>query len=226
MTRQSVGTIGVLDKSLLVVEAVASGATTTGEVITATGLSKPTAHRLVGALSDHGLVRRDAAGRLVLGLRWIAYGQVAALAWPLLEIIRPVLEWLADATGESVQVYVRDGDERLCVDAVESTEELRTTVPVGARLPLDRGSAGRLLSDRPGGGDSTSIRRHWAESVEERAPGVASVSASFVVDGALAAISVSGPIERTTRTPGERYGDLVVTAADRIERLAAAAGRT
>ncbi len=209
---------------MLVVEAVASGATTTGEVIAAAGLSKPTAHRLVGALGDHGLVRRDAAGRLVLGLRWIAFGQLAASAWPLLEIVRPVLEWLADATGESVQVYVRDGEERLCVDAVESAEELRTTVPAGARLPLDRGSAGRLLSGAGvSGGDSSSTRRHWAESVEERAPGVASVSAPFVVDGELAAISVSGPIERTSRSPGERYGDLVVAAADRIEQLAAAA---
>lgn len=215
----------MLDKSLLVVEAVASGATTTGAVIAATGLSRATAHRLVSALSGHGLLRRDADGGLVLGLRWIAYGQVAALAWPLLEVIRPVLEWLAEATGESVQVYVRDGDERLCVDAVESTEELRTTVPVGARLPLDRGSAGHILSRPPSGADATSIRRHWVESVEERAPGVASVSAPFLVDGEPTAISVSGPIERTGRSPGERYGELVVAAADRIEQLAAAAGR-
>ena len=54
----------------------------------------------------------------------------------------------------------------------------------------------------------------WIESIGEREPGVASVSAPVHVDGQLvAAVSVSGPIERLTRTPGERFGPAVVEAA-------------
>ena len=57
----------------------------------------------------------------------------------------------------------------------------------------------------------------WAESVEERELGVASVSAPVYLDGAVvAAVSVSGPIERTTRSPGARYGALVVEAATAV----------
>jgi DNA-binding IclR family transcriptional regulator len=58
------------------------------------------------------------------------------------------------------------------------------------------------------------------ESVEERAPGVASVSAPVRgADGSvLAAVSVSGPVGRTSRQPGRRYGEALLAAAAAVER--------
>ena len=122
---------------------------------------------------------------------------------------------LRDATAESVQLFVRDGDERVCIVALQSPHGLRTIVPLGARLPLGVGSAGRVLLGEGGSGN-------WIESVEEREAGVASVSAAVrdprgVV---IAAVSVSGPIERTSRAPGDRYGAAVMAAARRIELAA------
>jgi DNA-binding IclR family transcriptional regulator len=74
---------------------------------------------------------------------------------------------------------------------------------------MDKGSAGRVLSGDPG-----ALALGWTASVEERELGVASVSAPVFLDGAVvAALSVSGPIERTTRSPGELYAALVVEAA-------------
>src|SRR5205085_8030926 len=61
-------------------------------------------------------------------------------------------------------------------------------------------------------------RRGWVQSVEERERGVASVSAPVRRDGAVvAAVSVSGPIERTTRSPGRKYAAATVAAARRVE---------
>lgn len=210
--------MGVLDKSVLVLDAVADGATALAEVAERSGLPKATAHRLVVALEAHGLLRREAGG-LALGLRLIALGRRAADAWPLARAAAPALEWLRDATGESVQLFVRSGDRRLCVASLESAEELRTIVEVGALLPLDRGSGGRALIADVGSG-SPSKPRPLVESVEERAPGVASVSAAATVDGARVAVSVSGPVERMTRHPGRRFGSKLRRAADRIEASA------
>lgn len=205
----------MLDKSVAVLDAVAAaGPSTLADVVVATGLSRATAHRLAVALEQHGLLRRDGAGRFVLGLRLMALGRAAASAWPLAEAAEPVLAELRDATGESVQLYVRDGHDRLCVASLESPHELRTIVETGARLPLAVGSAGHLLVDGPPAG------RGWVESVEERAPGVASVSALATVDGLRLAVSVSGPVERTTRRPGRRYGAAVAAAAARLGALA------
>ena len=64
-------------------------------------------------------------------------------------------------------------------------------------------------------------RRGWAQSVGEREPGVASVSAP--VRGAtgrvVAAVSVSGPIERLGRQPGRAHGTAVVAAANRLSEF-------
>ena len=209
----SVSGVGVLDKAMAVLAAVEDAPRSLAELVDATGLSRATAHRLARALEVHGLVRRTPDGRFAVGPR------LDAVALP--ELARPALEALSHATGESVQLFVRRGDRRLCVAALESPNELRTIVPVGAFLPLDRGSAGKVLSE-----DAAVLRRGWAESVAEREPGVASVSAP-VVDGegrVRAAVSVSGPIQRTTRAPGRRYAKAVMAAARQVE--AALAGVT
>jgi DNA-binding IclR family transcriptional regulator len=175
-------------------------------LVAATGISRPTAHRLAVALEAHGMLRRDGEGRFALGPRVLALGQAAAATYPL-----------RDATGESVQLYVRDGDQRVCVASLESPHGLRTIVAAGAMLPLDVGSAGAVLRE-----DADALARGWAESVAQREAGVASVSAPVLAgDRVMAAVSVSGPIERVSRSPGERYAAAVTAAARRIERDAA-----
>jgi DNA-binding IclR family transcriptional regulator len=200
--------VGVLDKAMSVLDALEAGPRSLADLVQATGLSRATAHRLASALTVHGLVGRDSGGRFCVGPR---------LARPdLATVASPALDRLREATGESVQLYIRRGEHRLCVAARESPHGLRTIVPVGALLPLEVGSAGRVLS-----GDG----QGWVQSVEERQRGVASVSAPVHgPDGAVvAAVSVSGPIERTTRAPGRRYARAVMAAAREIEEALAQA---
>jgi DNA-binding IclR family transcriptional regulator len=210
----SLSGVGVLDKAMAVLAAVEPGPRSLADLVRATGLSRATAHRLAVALEAHGLVRRDDEGRFSLGLRLIGLGHAAAEAIPGWLDARPALAWLQDQTGESVQLFVRDGDVRVCVESLEAPHELRTIVPVGARLPLDRGSGGRVLGQPPGPAGG------WVESVAEREPGVASVSAPVVDPSGrvVAAVSVSGPIDRLTRNPGRRHGPAVEEAARRIAR--------
>ncbi|MDQ3386691.1 MAG: IclR family transcriptional regulator [Actinomycetota bacterium] len=216
--------VGVLDKSVAVLSFLAAGgAASLAEVVDGTGLARPTAYRLLSALESHHLVaRRD--GRYLLGLRLLSWGNRAA-GVGLVERARPVLERLRDATGESTQLYVREGDHRVCVASMERATGLRDTVPVGAVMMLSHGSAGKVLLAWPkdgtvnGGTEFEKLRsRGWAESVAEREAGVASVSAPvFGPDAKLqAAVSASGPISRLGESPGERLASHVVTAAREI----------
>ena len=217
----SVSGVGVIDKAVVVLAAIEEAPRSLGDLVRETGFSRATAHRLAVALEVHGLVRRDDEGRFTLGVRLIALGRAAAEAFPLADAALPALAALRDETAESVQLYVRDGDRRVCIAALESPHGLRTIVAMGASLPLDVGSAGRILS-LSGDDDPSPDGREWAESMGEREAGVASVSAGVrTADGTVvAAVSVSGPIERTTRRPGERYGEAVLAAARRIEQAA------
>lgn len=207
--------VGVIDKAARLLGAVEAGPLDLTSLIVATGLPRATAHRLAVSLEAHGLLRRDGEGRFAPGLRLMALGRAAAAALRLPDVARPVLEALRDRTGESAQLYVRDGDTRVCVMSLESPHGLRTIVPVGASLPLGVGSAGHVLAD---GADPDS---GWIDSVAEREAGVASVSAPVrSADGqVIAAVSVSGPIDRIGREPGARHGDAVVAAAFEVEAL-------
>jgi DNA-binding IclR family transcriptional regulator len=225
----------VLDRCVSILAAVEAGARSFTAIVTATGLTRSTAHRLIQALEGHGvLVNVDGLG-YALGPRLLALATTAVRDLPLRELAHPALERLARSTGESAQLYVRDGDRRVCIDAVESERELRTIVEVGASLPLDKGSAGKVflawgteldrirLAEGVGRLDqqvATTRRRGWADSVAEREPGVASVSAPVFApgDALLAAVSVSGPASRLGRLRATRYAPAVVEAAREIER--------
>jgi len=207
----SVTGVGVLDKSVLVMRSVAERPLNLNELQAATGLPRATAHRLAAALVQHGWLRRDHDGRFDLGLDLASLGRIAAARFPLGARSLPVLRSLRDATGESVQLFVVDGDQRRCVVSLQSPHGLQWIVPEGVLFPLGRGSAGRVLN-----GERSVIG--WIESIEEREAGVASVSAAVRDnDGAvIAAVSVSGPVERLSRKPGERWGAAVSTAAEQI----------
>ncbi len=224
--------VGVLDKAVLVLNALEAGPASLAQLVQATGLARPTAHRLACALEHHRIVSRDTQGRFVLGPR-LSELSTAAGEDRLLAVAGPVLVQLRDLTGESAQLYRRQGDERVCVAAAERASGLRDTVPVGSALPMTAGSAAQILlaweePDRLHRGlrgakfTATTLsgvrRRGWAHSVAEREQGVASVSAPVRGAGGkvIAAISVSGPIERLTRSPGRLHAGAVVAAAERI----------
>ncbi|HMK97372.1 MAG TPA: IclR family transcriptional regulator [Acidimicrobiales bacterium] len=211
--RDSVPGAASLGKAVSVLDHLArAGPSTLSQLVGALGLPRATLHRLASAMVRYELVDKGPSGAYRLGPLLVELGRLAAQSRPsLAQAAAPALGRLRDRTGESVQLFVAEGGRRVCIVSLQSPHSLRTIVPVGAALPMDKGSAGRALS---GGGWQ---ERGWVESVEEREVGVASVSAPVFLDGSVvAAVSVSGPIERTTRSPGERYGALVAGAAQEI----------
>jgi len=221
--------VQTLDRSVAILDAIAAhGPCALADLTAATGLARPTAHRLAVALERHALVVRDDAGRFCLGARLVGWGAAAGAALALVEPARAVLARLAAQTGESAQLYVREGDQRVCVATHERPAGLRDTVPLGAVMPLTKGSGGRVLlawapdRDRfPVGAEELADvrRRGWAATVGEREAGVASVSAPVRIgEPVVAAIGVSGPVERLGTDPGARFADAVVAAAAELAR--------
>ncbi|MBA2310876.1 MAG: IclR family transcriptional regulator [Pseudonocardiales bacterium] len=224
--------IGVLDKAVGVLRATAKEPCGLSELCERTGLPRATAHRLAVGLEVHGLLHRGSDGRWRPGptLAELAAGGVD----PLLEAASSVLPRLRDITGESVQLYRREGSQRVCVAAAEPSSGLRDTVPVGSRLPMTAGSGAKVLAAWAEPALQRAIlaeatfgervlldvrRRGWAQSVAERESGVASVSAP-VRDGSgqvVAAVSVSGPVDRIGRRPGVRWAADLLAAAEALQ---------
>ena len=220
--------VGVLDRAMTLIELLTDGPRTLRWLSAESGLPRPTAHRLLVALEVHGLVARDDSGAFRLGPRLTELAFRADPALDLAALAGPVLARLHEATGESVQLYVRSGDQRLCIAARDAGTGLRDSVPVGALLPLAAGSGGKVLLawaadadrfDAAPASELAAIRaRGWAASVAEREPGVASVSAPVLLpDGTLAAaVCVSGPVSRLGQAPGRRLSTPVIAAAGEL----------
>ena len=210
----SVSGVGVLDKAFVVLNALVARPLSLSESVEATGIPRATCHRLLSALEHHGAVRRNNEGLNCLGPTLAGLGRGAAVQFPFLERAREIATEIRDRTGESVQVFIAETDGRRCVISLESPNGLRWIVPEGSLFPLSRGSAGKVLSAK-------TAPTTWVESVEERVKGVASVSAPILdADGhVIAAISISGPLERMSRTPGAKFGTVVVRGAKTLSQF-------
>jgi len=236
--------VGVLDRSMAILDAVQAGSRTHASIVRATGFPRTTTHRLLKSMEAHGLLEFVGGYGYRLGPRLLKIAASALQEPSLRDIGHPALERLAANTGESAQLFVASLGERVCVDSVESSSELRTFVKVGAILPMWAGSAGKaflawmspsarqeLVANARSLTPATPTRerltqqlatvkaRGWASSAGERQEGVGSVSAPVFgpVGELVAVVSISGPISRVSRIGAKRYAPAVMTAAREVE---------
>ena len=118
---------------------------TLGQVRSALAMPKSSTHRLLSELAGLGIVRRTHDGRYSLGPRLLYWGEAAAETFDLRAIAEPAMRRLRDEIGESVHLYIRDEDTRICIAAVEARHELRPFIQLGRPLPLRAGAAGKVL---------------------------------------------------------------------------------
>lgn len=228
--------MSVLEKASQLIDAlgIAGEPVSLAHVRSVLGTPKSSTHRLLSDLAALGIVRRTDDGRYSLGPRLLYWGEAAADTFDIRAVAEAPMRRLRDALGESVHLYVRDHDTRICIAAVEARHELRPFIQLGRPLPLRAGAAGKLLlafaeddiqgaeladaaadgkrlPNAPGADlrdQLASIRRErWATSVGEREEGV-SAAATPVVDGrgrVVAALCISAP---TARLPESRFKDL------------------
>lgn len=238
--------MGVLDRAIAILDAVQHGASSHAAVVRTTGMPRTTAHRLLKALEEHGLLAYVGGRGYRLGPYLLQLAASSLHEMPLAAVAHPALERLAATTGESSQLWVASIDGRVCVDAVQSQSELRAIVEVGTELPMTAGSAGKVFMafaptdeareqmvgragavtpNTPTGEDLERDlfhirRRGWAFSSGEREPGVGSVSAPIfgIYDVVVAVVSVSGPSTRINRIGSRRYAPAVMETAREIQR--------
>lgn len=183
-----------------------------------------TVQRILGVLSERGFAARSADG-YTAGPAALAVAHAFMVTNPLSVLAQPVLQQLAANTGFTASIYVRVENSRVLIARVESDHPLSYVLPVGERLPLHLGGAGKtilaemndaeiadavagvaeiahadgsVLSKADLSSQLEQIRRDgYAFSISERLFGIASVTAPVrAQDGTLTAVlGVTGPAE-------------------------------
>jgi IclR family KDG regulon transcriptional repressor len=212
-------------------------------------LGKSTVHRLLTTLVGEGLVEKNpTTGAYRLGLVMYELGQAVRVHMDLHAAVGPVLEALREETRESCQVGVLDGHEVVYVDRLESSQSLRLFTETGRRVPVHTTSSGKVLLAHLSPDELDAVldvapltrmtarsitdpavlrdelaqirARGWAEAVEEREVGIASVAAPVVGEAGevVAAISIGAPAARMGAAQRKRLSAVIVEAGEAASR--------
>ena len=134
-------------RALAVVRILAAGRETglpLAEVIQATGLTRPTVHRIVHALIEEGIVERsEKTGRYAIGTQVPELALARPSRFPLLAAADEVLRRTSRQVGDTLFLTVRTGNDTLCVDRRIGAYPIQVlSIEIGARRPLGVSSAG------------------------------------------------------------------------------------
>lgn len=143
--------LGVTGKAFSVLEVVSLNPEPTkmAEVIRGTGMTKPTAHRVVNMLLEMGFLERDSLDRGFIegsGLVDLAYRTLAAAAPRSLR--HSILQGISEQVGETVNFGVLNGGEVIYLDRVEAKWPLGLRFDAGSRVPAHCTAIGKLLLSR------------------------------------------------------------------------------
>jgi IclR family transcriptional regulator, acetate operon repressor len=216
------------------------------ELAQRTGLTVSTAHRLARTLTDAGLLLQDPrTERYQLGPTLVVLGRKAERRLGYRHAL-PLLEELANTTGESINLGIRAGNEVRVVLDVMSRQPLRFNQESGSRVPLHVSAMGKCLLAAVGDieeqigrlgdlvqathrtiTDRDQLRaelelvreRGWALNDEERNPGVRAIAAPVLQPGSgvIGAIAIQGP---TVRLPDDRLPELAALLSKTADRVA------
>lgn len=221
--------MSVLEKASLILDAVAdsSGDATLTSIAQRLGQPRSSTHRLLSELVQLGVLFRVGTANYVPGPRLSRWAEVASGDADIVRVSKRIMGRLRDEVGESVHLYVRQRDRRVCVAAVEGNYELRHFTEVGKPLPLAVGASGKvLLAFADPGAQAQELRRvarepltsraltadelkaqlavirgtEWSMSFGEREEGLAAAAVPIRDRTGVvhAALSISGPTARLT----------------------------
>lgn len=195
---------GVLDRSAAILTLLQGQPMTAAEVCRQLGYSKSTTYRLLTDLRTHRFLVRDSAGLLWLG-PFPGRRSIATTS--------SMLKSLQSRTGESVQLWIRAGEDRVCVRNVEANHELRVSRSVGTVLPLVDGGSGALALCGPGN------PAEFYATKQARVAGTASASVAFTVGTVVFALCVSYPLTREPENVAGAFRTLLTQAAGELQSL-------
>ena len=147
LQKPHVKTVTALERGLAVLGCFRAGVgeLSNGDIAQQTGIPKSTVTRLVATLVSHGYLRQAReTGRFALGAGVVAPAQAFFAGLDIRSIARPHMVELAELTGTSVYLAVRDGLDMFLIETVRSTSTvLFSRLDVGARVPIAVTAVGR-----------------------------------------------------------------------------------
>jgi DNA-binding IclR family transcriptional regulator len=213
------------------------------------GMPKPQAMRIASTLEQGNYLERDPeTKRYRLGARFLTLGMVVQQSSSLKQVAQPLVQQLADATHETIGLFVPDRSGPICVDVRESPRSLRVFAAPGRRMPWNAGASGKVIlahlpdAERERVLSTATFRRFTDRTITDPAQlrnlleeircngyhvGVGDLDEGALGIGApvfdhhgriAGAVSLSAPISRAPEHERPRLIELVTSCCDAISR--------
>jgi IclR family KDG regulon transcriptional repressor len=239
-----------LNRALEVLEELAAGpqaGMTAAQLAELTDSNRVSVHRILTGFLRHGLVRQESArGPYRLGFRLLELAEHVIQERELVPLAYPLLENLAERSGEACHLAVLDGGEAVYVAKIESSQSVRLVSRIGARVPLYCTALGKALMSAAADDvrerllsmqsfqrrtehtrTSANQLRQELDGIRDRGfaiddieneDGVRCVAAPVLdhTGRPIAAISVSGPASRVTPERAPEIGVLTAATAGEL----------
>jgi DNA-binding IclR family transcriptional regulator len=140
--------IQMLDRTVAILDSFSLDQPILGvrDVARMTGLSSSTVGRIMVYLKDMGILNQDPETlAYMMGSKPLAWAGIYTVTTDVRTLALPIMVRLQEQTRETLSLYVLEGDERVCVERLESQETVRMVSRVGRRIPLYTGSAGKVF---------------------------------------------------------------------------------
>lgn len=220
------------------------------ELAKASGRHPSVVQRMLSTFAARGLLRQNpASGRYGLGLRLFELGMLLRGQLHLADLIRPVMQQLASASGETVFLCWRQAHEAICLEVVEGPGPVRFSTSAGLRSPLHAAAftkvilafqdedfiANVLAAGLPRLTPHTMVdaaqlraqldlvrQQGWAYSEQEAAAGTCGLAVPLALRGGRAqgSLCLSGPLERNAGQRLLEFLPALRAAADQVLQAA------
>lgn len=153
---------------------------TFNEMIELSGLPKTSLHRMVVSLEEMGFLTKDDDGYYSLGLIFLQFGQLVAERLDIRKIAFPVMKQLRDDVEEAVNLIVRDNNEGMYIEKINTLHPVRLYTSIGRRSPLYAGDSRIILANL-----SEAEREHYLENIELKPIAIGTITDKNVLRQAL-----------------------------------------
>lgn len=225
MTQKSEPGVAAVNRALSILMAFENSVEgmSLAELSATTGLYHSTILRLCDSLLNYGFLVRLEDGRFKLGSTPFFLGMLYQESFRLWDHAAPVLRELVRLTKETAAIYIRDGNERVCLHRMTQPRSVLMHVREGERVELHKGAAGKIMlafANEPGAEFDRIRKAHYALSLAERRS--ESIGLACPVFGVrqklICSISLGMPVFRLNRQVFEDTLPLVMQAAADLTR--------
>ncbi|WHY91278.1 IclR family transcriptional regulator [Neobacillus cucumis] len=115
------------------------------EMIDLSGIPKTSVYRMLMSLEEMEFLEKGTDNKYRLGLLFLKFGHLVSSRLDIRKIAYPIMQELHDDVGEAINLIVKQGDEAIYIEKIDTNQKVRLYTAIGRRSPLYAGACARTI---------------------------------------------------------------------------------